>query len=140
MRKNLNLTVIGASRDINNAICDLLPKHFNSVFSLQRKHLSKEDNEYGHIIENSEAIILDISTAEKKNTEEITYVNEWDEKIPVIAIGTYTERVFADSIIKKGAAAYLSFNSFADELEDALENILNNKKYICKQINSQSSR
>ncbi|NQY10122.1 MAG: response regulator transcription factor [Flavobacteriales bacterium] len=137
MRKAINLTVIGASEDINSAICDLLPKRCNSVFSMQKKDLRNKNSEYFNIIEQSEAIIIDLSTSDKKSSYFIKYLNENDIKIPVIALDTFTEKVYADSILDKGASAYLTFSSFADELEDALASVLKKQNYISKSICAQ---
>ena len=140
MRKEINLTVIGASADINSAICDLLPKNCNSVFTMQKKDLETKESEYFNIIEQSEAIILDISTSSQKNSDAISYLNEADIKIPVIALDTFTESAYAHSILSKGASAYLTFSSFADELEDALESVLDKRSYISKHICAQLDR
>ncbi|MCH7534560.1 MAG: response regulator transcription factor [Bacteroidetes bacterium] len=104
---------------------------------MQRKILNKNSYDYFNIIEQSEVIIVDISSSDKKDPSLMNYVNEIDERIPVIALDSYTERVYADSILKKGASAYLPFSCFADELEDALSNVLQDRSYISKRICTQ---
>ena len=77
---------------------------------MQKKDLRNKNSEYFNIIEQSEAIIIDLSTSDKKSSYFIKYLNENDIKIPVIALDTFTEKVYADSILDKGESAYLTFS------------------------------
>ena len=86
MRNDVNITVIGSSTDINNAITDLLPRNCNSVFTIHKSSLKVDPNEYHNVVEQSEAIILDLSASSKSDASLIKYLNDDDNAIPIIAV------------------------------------------------------
>jgi len=134
MRSDINLTVIGSSDVVNTTIAKILPKYCNSVFVMNKQDLYNNSKECVNIIEQSEAIILDVSILNKSKHIVCNYKKEDNTKIPVIILDTYTEPVYAKSVIENGASAYLPINAFSEEIEDVLKAVLNNGKYISKLI------
>lgn len=61
---------------------------------------------------------------------QLIYNNKQQWSCPVLVLDHYTERLFIDNIIGKGANGYLLVHSFEEELLEAIEHLLGGGEYI----------
>lgn len=79
-------------------------------------------------------IILDINMPGRNGMEVLKEIRETNPEVPVIIFSMYPEDQFAVRAIKAGAAAYLTKDTPAAELCNAVRKILNGERYMTPSI------
>jgi|SRR5580704_295127 two-component system invasion response regulator UvrY len=79
-------------------------------------------------------VITDISMPGKSGLEVLQQIKQIFPRLPVLVLSMHSEDQFAIRAIKAGASGYLSKDSFAKELIEAINQILSGKKYITVSI------
>lgn len=77
-----------------------------------------------------DVIILDISMPGKSGLEVLKDIKATHKNIPVLILSMYPEEQFALRVMKSGASGYLRKDSAPEELVNAVNEILDGKKYI----------
>ncbi len=75
-------------------------------------------------------IISDLTMPGKNGLETLKQLKEEFPKIPVLILSMHPEYLYAIRALRAGAAGYLSKDSAAEELVNAVRMILNGRKYI----------
>lgn len=78
--------------------------------------------------------ILDLNMPGKSGLEILKDLKALRPKIPVLVLSMYPEDQFALRVIKSGASGYLTKDSAPEELVNAVEKILDGRKYITESI------
>jgi len=84
--------------------------------------------------ENWDIVITDINLPGRSGIEIVKELNQYDPKIPILVLSMYSEDQFAIRVIKAGASGYLSKSSALTELNSAMRNLLDGKKYITESV------
>ena len=56
-------------------------------------------------------------------------------QIKIIGVSIHTDLVHVNAMLKAGANGYVTKNSSADEMIDAIIRIMNGESYICRDVN-----
>ncbi|MBK8710486.1 MAG: response regulator transcription factor [Niastella sp.] len=84
--------------------------------------------------ENWDVIISDLSMPGRNGLEALQHIRQMNIKIPVIILSIHPEDQYAIRVLKAGASAYLSKDMAPDELVNAVNRVLQGKKYITDSI------
>ena len=84
--------------------------------------------------ENWDIVITDINLPGRSGIDIVKELRQYDPKIPILVLSMYPEDQFAIRVIKAGASGYLSKNSALTELNIAMQNLLDGKKYINESV------
>ncbi|MBN8835514.1 MAG: DNA-binding response regulator [Niastella sp. SCN 39-18] len=84
--------------------------------------------------ENWDVIISDLSMPGRSGLEALQHIRQMNVKIPVIILSIHPEDQYAIRVLKAGASAYLSKDLAPDELVNAVNRVLQGKKYITDSI------
>jgi len=84
--------------------------------------------------ENWDIVITDINLPGRSGIDIVKELKQYDPKIPILVLSMYPEDQFAIRVIKAGASGYLSKNSALTELNIAMQNLLDGKKYINESV------
>lgn len=77
-----------------------------------------------------DVIVLDISMPGKSGLEVLKEIKILKPQIPVLMLSIYPEGQYAVRVLKAGAAGYLTKESAAEEVVEAVEKVYNGHKYI----------
>ena len=84
--------------------------------------------------ENWDIVITDINLPGRSGIDIVKDLKKNHPDIPVLVLSMYPEEQFAIRVIKAGASGYLSKNSALTELNRAMQNLLDGKKYISESV------
>ena len=79
-------------------------------------------------------VILDINMPGKDGLEVLTEIKENDYSVRVLILSMYTEDQFSVRCIKAGAFGYLSKTADDQQIVEAVQTILNGRKYISPDV------
>ena len=79
-------------------------------------------------------IIMDINLPGINGIDATQQIKKYSPSSKVLAVSFHNEPEFAREIIQKGAMGYLTKNSSQEELFKAIEEILQGRKYVCREI------
>ncbi len=84
---------------------------------------------------NPDIIIMDINLSGEINGIEATrQIRAGSPRTKVLAISMHCQPMYAREMMKSGASGYVTKNSRSEEMLKALDEIRNNKKYICSEV------
>ena len=83
---------------------------------------------------NYDVIILDITMPGKNGIEILKQLKSEEIKSPVLILSMHPEDQYATRVMRAGAAGFLSKESAADELINAVRKILSGRKYISRTV------
>lgn len=75
-------------------------------------------------------VILDLNLGDNNGIQNIREISDRYKEISIIVLSMFPEDPYALQSIQSGAKAYVSKNSIADELLDAIDSIVKNKIYL----------
>ncbi|MFC2169319.1 response regulator [Acidobacteriota bacterium] len=81
-----------------------------------------------------DVVVLDISMPGKNGIDILKQVKEIKPTLPVLILSMYPEDQFAVRVLKCGAAGYLTKEKAPDELKDAINKVLEGRKYISSSL------
>jgi two-component system invasion response regulator UvrY len=79
-------------------------------------------------------IIFDLNFSGVDNTFVFDFLNQKSEDICVLIFSAYSEENYAIRCLKAGANGYLSKEASQSEIELAIKEIINNKRYISEKV------
>ncbi|MDH3973448.1 MAG: response regulator transcription factor [Deltaproteobacteria bacterium] len=79
---------------------------------------------------NFDVVLLDISMPGRSGLEIIREIRDYNKKCSVLVLSSYPEDQYALRVIKAGAAGYLTKESAAEKLIDAIKKVSGGGKYI----------
>ena len=79
-------------------------------------------------------IICDLSMPGRSGLDVVRDIKQNFPKIPVLILSIHSEEQYGIRVLKAGAAGYLSKEAAADELINAVERVLQGRKYISASI------
>ena len=79
-------------------------------------------------------VIMDISMPEMNGIEAAHRINEEMPGVKIIALSMHADKRYVSEMLNAGASAYLLKHSAMDELQQAIQTVLANKKYISPNI------
>ncbi|MBE0639116.1 MAG: response regulator transcription factor [Bacteroidales bacterium] len=125
--------IIGENQSINQAFSELLNSELSCCFSF-----IKPANLYsnGHPAEDftADLILIDLSSSISNSRNFLQKIRQMKPLTPIIALHFYTDIALAEELIQAGASAYLLINTSSLELNNAIQHVLEGKKYISKDI------
>ena len=80
--------------------------------------------------ENYDLIILDLSMPNKNGLDTLKEIISIDPKARVLILSVYAEEQYAIRSFNFGASGYITKNTAPTELANAIEQVLNGKKYV----------
>jgi DNA-binding NarL/FixJ family response regulator len=80
--------------------------------------------------ENWDVVILDITMPGRSGLEVLREIRKSKPKLPVLVLSMHPENQFAVRVLKRGAAGYMTKESAADELVDAIKKVLAGGRYV----------
>ena len=81
-------------------------------------------------------VIMDIGIPVLGGVEATRRLRAAHPTIKVIALSTYTDRLFVSEMLNAGASAYVAKTSAGDELLNAIHAVSKNQPYVCPEIAS----
>lgn len=75
-------------------------------------------------------VILDLSMPKKNGLDTLKELKAIDSKVRVLILSVYAEEQYAIRSFNSGASGYITKNTAPTELLNAIEQVLNGKKYI----------
>lgn len=81
-------------------------------------------------------VIMDIGIPVLGGVEATRRLRAAHPAIKVIALSTYTDRLFVSEMLNAGASAYVAKTSAGDELLNAIRAVSKNQPYVCPEIAS----
>jgi two-component system, NarL family, invasion response regulator UvrY len=79
-------------------------------------------------------IISDLSMPGRSGLDMVQQLKQNFPKLPVLILSIYPEEQYAIRVLKAGAAGYLSKDAAAEELVEAVQRVLQGRKYISSSI------
>jgi len=79
-------------------------------------------------------IILDLKLPDENGLEVLTKLNNFYSEIPVLILSAYPEEQYGIRSLKNGASGYMHKETAAEELINAIREIINGGKYISKNL------
>ncbi len=79
-------------------------------------------------------VLLDINMSPVDGFEVLRIIKSQSSTSKVIAVSIYNQLIYARRIMKEGAKGYVTKNSSANELLNAIDVVMKGGKYVCKEI------
>ena len=79
-------------------------------------------------------VLLDISMPGISGIQTLKEIKKKDKKLPVLVLSMHAEEQYAMRAIKAGASGYLTKDSAANQLVNAIERIYDGRKYISQEV------
>jgi two-component system invasion response regulator UvrY len=79
-------------------------------------------------------VIMDINLPGINGFEATTQIRKFSPGSKVLGVSLHTQPAYVRKMIRSGATGYVTKNSSQEEMFNAIVEIHNNRKYICKQI------
>ncbi len=80
--------------------------------------------------ESFDVVILDIDLPDVSGIEVLKQIRQRHPKLPVLMLSVYDEKVYAVRAIRAGAAGYVTKNSAAEQLVEAIRKVCDGGRYI----------
>ena len=84
--------------------------------------------------EDYSAVVLDISMPGKSGLDTLKDIKKLKPNLPVLILSIYPENQYAERVLKAGASGYLTKDSAAEDLENAVKKIISGHKYISSSL------
>ena len=81
-----------------------------------------------------EIIMMDINLPGIDGIEATRVIKEILPDVKILGVSLHAQPAYASRIIKAGAMGYITKNSTVDEMFQALNEVFNGKKFICKEV------
>jgi two-component system NarL family response regulator len=79
-------------------------------------------------------VFMDISMADVNGIEATRMIIEAHPKIKIIALSTYSDQVYVNDIMNAGAVAFVCKSEGIEELQHALDAVVQGKIYLCSSV------
>ena len=79
-------------------------------------------------------VLLDISLPDASGLDAVPLIRKFSPGTRIIAVSMYNQPAYAKKMIQLGARAYITKNSSHQEMTTAIEEVMNNRIYICTEI------
>ena len=79
-------------------------------------------------------VLLDINMSPVDGFEVLRIIKSQSPTSKVIAVSIYNQLIYARRMMKEGAKGYVTKNSSANELLNAIDVVMKGSKYVCKEI------
>lgn len=84
--------------------------------------------------EDLELVVLDISMPKVSGLEVLKHTIEQGKSVKFLILSIYPEKEYAIRSFKLGASGYITKDSAADELHEAINTVLNGKHYVSRNL------
>src|SRR6476469_3355780 len=81
-----------------------------------------------------DVVIMDVNMPGMNGVEAIPFIRKFSPISKILGVSCYTFPDIARKMIIAGASGYVTKNSSKQEMFDAIEEIMEGKKYLCKEI------
>lgn len=81
-------------------------------------------------------VLLDIGLPDGSGIDLCKTIHERYPDIKILVISSFSEFTYARKMLDNGAMGYILKNSMPDEILEGITDVLNNKKYICHEIDT----
>lgn len=79
-------------------------------------------------------VFLDINLMDASGLDAVPLIRKHSPATKIIAVSMYNQPVYAKKMLRLGAKGYVTKNSSQEEILQALEDVINNKIYVCNEI------
>jgi len=79
-------------------------------------------------------VLLDVNMSPVDGFEVLRIIKSQSPTSKVIAVSIYNQLIYARRMMKEGAKGYVTKNSSANELLNAIDVVMKGGKYVCKEI------
>lgn len=120
--------ILSGIADMINPIknCKIIGKAMTGREAVEKADLLKPD-----------IIFIDINMPEMNGIEATKIIAKKYPEIKILALTQHEENEYVNQILKAGGSGYLLKNSKKKEFEEAIEAVMNGKKYLSKEISEQ---
>lgn len=80
--------------------------------------------------DNFDVVVLDIDLPDMSGIDVLKRIRQSHPRLPVLMLSIYDEKVYAVRAIRAGAAGYVTKNSAAEQLVDAIRKVCAGERYI----------
>jgi DNA-binding NarL/FixJ family response regulator len=128
IQKKFSVLIADDHKIVRHGLKKILEDEFSEVTIGE----ASRDTEIAEQLEKSkwDLVILDISMPGKSGLEVLKDIKATHPEMPVLILSMYPEEQFALRVIKSGAAGYIRKDSAPEELVDAVNEILEGRKYM----------
>lgn len=120
---------------IRYALKNILAKAFLDVYV--EEVADAEDLLKKVLTEQWDVVITDISMPGRSGLEVLQQIRQTHPKLPVLVLSMHAEELYAVRVMKAGGSGYLKKDTVMEELVNAVNRVLQGKKYITASIAEQ---
>jgi len=79
-------------------------------------------------------VLLDINLSRASGFDAVPLIRKYSPATKVIAVSMHSQPAFAKKMLQLGARGYVTKNSSRQEILEAINEVMNDRKYVCKEI------
>lgn len=126
--KKFNVLLADDHNIVRHGLKKILQDEFTEVFVGEA---SRDTEVFDQLNQNKwDLVILDINMPGKSGLEILKDIKSLYPELPVLILSMYPEEQFALRVMKSGASGYVRKDSAPEELVNAVNEILNGRKYL----------
>lgn len=126
--KKFNVLLADDHNIVRHGLKKILQDEFTEVFVGEA---SRDTEVFDQLNQNKwDLVILDINMPGKSGLEILKDIKSLYPQLPVLILSMYPEEQFALRVMKSGASGYVRKDSAPEELVNAVNEILNGRKYL----------
>ena len=81
-----------------------------------------------------DVVLMDINMEPVNGIEATKAIREFSSEIKIIGISVHTDLPYLNGLMTAGADGYVTKNSPGEEMIQAIHQVMNGRKYFCKEI------
>lgn len=126
--KKFNVLLADDHKIVRHGLKKILEDEFTEVFVGEASRDTEVFEQLNH--NKWDLVILDINMPGKSGLEILKDIKSLYPELPVLILSMYPEEQFALRVMKSGASGYVRKDSAPEELVNAVNEILNGRKYL----------
>jgi two-component system invasion response regulator UvrY len=105
----------------------------------ERLHVQAVCEHGGQVVElcrqqEPDLVLMDINMEPVNGIEATRRIRTFSQQIKIIGVSIHTDLVHVNAMLKAGANGYVTKNSSADEMIEAIIRIMGGESYICRDV------
>ena len=135
--KRLSVVIIEDHQLLRELIIDLFEK--NEKFTVVGQSTGCQEAKEIIDVTKPDIVLLDLNLADGSGLDLIPVIRKISGKTKIVVLSMYNHPAYAQKVIRFGGHAYITKNSPHQEIFTAIDEVLNDAKYICSEIKDELS-